>query len=160
MADSHISVAPSYESQPKSSVEKGNYDEVDDKRRDISTVINAVHITSVESDNPNFVLDLRYSKEEEAKVVRIFDTRLFPVNLLTTFVLNMDRTNNSNAISDNLPADLGFNIDVVNTATAIYSVLFSIFTLTGAVIAKIAGPARCKLFSHLSTAIDANGLSG
>ena len=55
----------------------------------------------------------------------------------------MDRTNNSNAISDNLPEDLGFNINVVNTATAIYSVLFSIFCLSGAVIAKIAGPSRC-----------------
>ena len=76
-------------------------------------------------------------------MVRILDTRLFPWILLTTFVLNMDRTNNSNAISDNLPEDLGFSINVVNTATAIYSVLFSIFCLTGAVIAKIAGPSRC-----------------
>ena len=99
--------------------------------------------TFVDEDNPFFVRDLVYSKEEEAKVVRILDTRLFPCILLTTFVLNMDRTNNSNAISDNLPADLGFNINGVNTATAIYSVLFSIACLSGAVIAKMAGPARC-----------------
>lgn len=98
---------------------------------------------STGSDNPFFVKDLQYTKEEEARVIRILDTRLFPWILLTTFVLNMDRTNNSNAISDNLPADLGFTIDVVNIATAIYSVLFSIFCLTGAVIAKIAGPSRC-----------------
>lgn len=56
----------------------------------------------------------------------------------------MDRTNHSNAISDGLPHDLGFTINVVNTATAIYSVLFSIFCLSGAVIAKRVGPARCK----------------
>ena len=55
----------------------------------------------------------------------------------------MDRTNNSNAISDNLPEDLGFDIDVVNTATAIYSVLFSVACLSGAVVAKVAGPSRC-----------------
>ena len=94
-------------------------------------------------DNPLFVRNLVYTRSEEAAVVRILDTWLFPWILLTTFVLNMDRTNNSNAISDNLPEDLGFSINVVNTATAIYSVLFSIFCLTGAVIAKIAGPSRC-----------------
>ena len=96
------------------------------------------------TDNPYFSRDLDYTTAEESAVIRILDTRLFPWILLTTFVLNMDRTNISNAISDNLPADLGFNINVVNTATAIYSVLFSIFTLTGAVIAKYTGPARCK----------------
>lgn len=101
--------------------------------------------TFVDEDNPYFVRDLEYTKEEEAKVIRILDTRLFPWILLTTFVLNMDRTNNSNAISDNLPGDLGFTIDTVNTATAIYAVLFSIACLSGAVIAKLAGPARCKI---------------
>ncbi|KAF7335238.1 MFS general substrate transporter [Mycena sanguinolenta] len=89
-----------------------------------------------------YVKDLDYSAEEESRVVRILDTRLFPWILLTTFVLNMDRTNNSNAISDNLPADLGFTIDTVNTATAIYAVFFSIFSFSGAVMAKIFGPAR------------------
>lgn len=42
------------------------------------------------------------------------------------FVLNLDRTNLSNAVSDNLPADLGFTIDTVNLGVAIYSVLFSV----------------------------------
>jgi hypothetical protein len=96
---------------------------------------------------PAYVKDLDYTAEEEKEVVRILDTRLFPFILLTTFVLNMDRTNHSNAISgwflltylqvhyikraisDNLPADLGFNITTVNTGTAIYSVAFSIFCL-------------------------------
>ena len=102
-------------------------------------------LDSITSDNPFFDQELEYTPEEEAKVLRILDRRLFPWVLLTTFVLNMDRTNNSNAISDNLPADLGFTINVVNTATAIYSVLFSIFCLSGAIIAKWAGPARCML---------------
>jgi hypothetical protein len=105
-------------------------------------------IDSVTSDNPFFDQELEYTPEEEAKVLRILDRRLFPWILLTTFVLNMDRTNHSNAISDNLPEDLGFSINVVNTATAIYSVLFSIFCLSGAIIAKWAGPARCMRF-HL-----------
>lgn len=106
--------------------------------------------TFADEDNPYFVHDLEYSREEEAKVIRTLDIRLFPWILLTTFVLNMDRTNISNAISDNLPADLGFTIDVVNTSTAVYSVLFSITCLTGAVIAKVAGPAACELRSVLN----------
>ncbi|KAJ7703911.1 MFS general substrate transporter [Mycena rosella] len=89
-----------------------------------------------------FIPDLEYSVEEEVTVVHILDTRLFPWILLTTFVLNMDRTNHSNAISDNLPADLGFTIDTVNTGTIIYSVVFSIFCFSGAVMSKIVNPAR------------------
>ncbi|THG98855.1 hypothetical protein EW145_g7359 [Phellinidium pouzarii] len=104
------------------------------------------HRHSRDDENPFFVRDLEYTKAEEVRVVRILDTRLFPWILLTTFVLNMDRTNNSNAISDNLPADLGFNINVVNTATALYSVLFSVSCFSGAVFAKIAGPSRCMDF--------------
>ncbi|KAI5119273.1 hypothetical protein M0805_008054 [Coniferiporia weirii] len=125
--------------------------DVEAKEKDIKLSSDVVHVDQVHSipeghgqdeDNPFFVHDLEYSKAEEASVIRILDTRLFPWILLTTFVLNMDRTNNSNAISDDLPADLGFNIDVVNTATAIYSVLFSVSCLSGAVVAKIAGPSR------------------
>ena len=99
---------------------------------------------STHSDNPFFVPNLEYTSAEEAEVVRIIDWRLFPWILLTTFVLNMDRTNNSNAISDNLPADLWFNTNVVNTATAMYSGIFTVFCFTGAVIAKIVGPSKCK----------------
>ncbi|KAJ8522140.1 hypothetical protein ONZ45_g1225 [Pleurotus djamor] len=93
-------------------------------------------------DNPYYIEDLDYTSEEEAEVVRILDTRLFPWVLLTTFVLNMDRTNHSNAVSDNLPQDLGFTIDTVNLGVAIYSVLFSLFCLSGSVIAKHVGPSR------------------
>lgn len=102
--------------------------------------------TSALSDNPFFIPNLAYTREEEARVVRILDTRLFPWVLLTTFVLNMDRTNISNAVSDNLPADLGFTTDTVNLATAIYSVIFSLACLCGAVVCKIVHPARCKCF--------------
>jgi len=96
------------------------------------------------SDNPFFIHNLSYTSEEEARVVRILDMRLFPWILLTTFVLNMDRTNHSNAVSDNLPADLGFTINTVNLGVAIYSVLFSLACLSGAVIAKIIRPSRCE----------------
>ena len=93
--------------------------------------------------NPYYIPSLVYTPQEEARVIRILDYRLFPWILLTTFVLNMDRTNNSNAISDNLPGDLGFTINVVNTAVALNAVCFSVTCITGAIVAKIVGPARC-----------------
>ena len=104
----------------------------------------ASKILSTQPEEDFFDDEIQYTPGEESQVIRILDRRLLPSILLTTFVLNMDRTNNSNAISDNLPQDLGFTIDTVNTATAIYSVLFSVFCLSGAVVAKIAGPSRCK----------------
>lgn len=91
--------------------------------------------------------DLVYSQEEEDEVVSILDKKLFPFILLTTFVLNMDRTNISNAISDGLASDLGFGMDVINSATAIYAVVFASFCMTGAVLAKLVGPSRCTLSS-------------
>jgi hypothetical protein len=87
--------------------------------------------------------NLQYTTDEEDEVVQILDRKLFPFILLTTFVLNMDRTNISNAISDNLAQDLGFTMNTINTATAIYAVLFATFCMTGAIAAKIAGPSRC-----------------
>ncbi|KAJ3821902.1 MFS general substrate transporter [Lentinula raphanica] len=100
-----------------------------------------------DADNPLFIPNLTYTQAEEAKIIRILDTRLFPWVLLTTFVLNMDRTNLSNAVSDNLPEDLGFTTDTVNLGTAIYSVLFSLACLSGAVVCKIVHPARWIPFS-------------
>ncbi|KAL0083321.1 major facilitator superfamily domain-containing protein [Phycomyces blakesleeanus] len=51
----------------------------------------------------------------------------------------MDRTNISNAISDNLAADLGFTNDGVNTATLVYSFVFTLFTLPSTPMAKKLG---------------------
>ncbi|KAK0457029.1 MFS general substrate transporter [Desarmillaria tabescens] len=92
--------------------------------------------------NPYYLPQLSWTDHEESKIVRTLDTRLFPWILLTTFVLNMDRTNHSNAVSDNLAADLGFTNNTVNLGIAIYSVIFSFACLSGAVISKIVGPAR------------------
>ena len=143
-------------------------EESDSKHGD-STAWTETQTAVTQSEEPlYYVKDMEYTADEEAQVVRILDTRLFPWILLTTFVLNMDRTNNSNAISDNLPADLGFTINTVNTATAIYAVAFSLFSLSvftclkvdpgldhsfssGAVMAKIVGPSRCKYSEFLFT---------
>ncbi|RSH82833.1 hypothetical protein EHS25_005823 [Saitozyma podzolica] len=89
-----------------------------------------------------FDIDLEYTKEEEAKVVKILDTRLFTAVLLSTFVLNVDRTNISNAVSAGLPADLGFTIDTVNSANQVYAAIFTFSTLLGGIAGKRFGPQR------------------
>ncbi|PBK68434.1 MFS general substrate transporter [Armillaria solidipes] len=94
------------------------------------------------SSNPYYFPQLSWTDKEESKIIRTLDTCLFPWILLTTFVLNMDRTNHSNAVSDNLAVDLGFTNDTVNLGIAVYSVIFSFACLSGAVISKIVGPAR------------------
>ncbi|KAJ3914539.1 MFS general substrate transporter [Lentinula edodes] len=111
------------------------------------TTKTTVSALSEADNNPFFIPNLTFTPSEESKVIRILDTRLFPWVLLTTFVLNMDRTNLSNAISDNLPKDLGFTTNTVNLGTAIYSVLFSLACLGGAVVCKIVHPARWIPFS-------------
>jgi hypothetical protein len=39
---------------------------------------------TTQSDNPFFIRNLQYSREEETRVIRTLDTRLFPWVLLTT----------------------------------------------------------------------------
>ncbi|KAJ3022609.1 UNVERIFIED_CONTAM: hypothetical protein HDU68_009030 [Siphonaria sp. JEL0065] len=85
---------------------------------------------------------LDYSEEEEARVRRIVDLRLMPWILFSTFILNICRTNISNAISAGLPKTLGFKNDVVNNAGSMYSVVFSIFAFTGSILGKRFGPHR------------------
>lgn len=46
----------------------------------------------------------------------------------------------ANAISDELPANLGFGITGVNTATLVYSVVFTVIALLTSPIAKYFGP--------------------
>lgn len=138
MTDSQITSLPTLNHHPlRDSLEKHSIDNAEDSK--------AIALPSLYTDNPYFVFDLEYTKEEEAQIIRTLDVRLFSWVLLTTFVLNMDRANISNAVSDHLPADLGFNINVVNTGTMVHSILFAILTPTGALIAKRVGPSRCKL---------------
>ncbi|KAJ3831494.1 MFS general substrate transporter [Lentinula raphanica] len=150
---------------PPQTLEDGQHERVQSSFNDVKVeekpdtpeIIEALDATKIsnsdtlsalsDADNPLFIPNLTYTQAEEAKIIRILDTRLFPWVLLTTFVLNMDRTNLSNAVSDNLPEDLGFTTDTVNLGTAIYSVLFSLACLSGAVVCKIVHPARWIPFS-------------
>ncbi|ORY47599.1 MFS general substrate transporter [Rhizoclosmatium globosum] len=83
---------------------------------------------------------LEYTEDEETRVGRLIDTRFMPWILFSTFVLNMDRTNISNAISGGLPRNLGFTITVINNAGSMYAVLFSIAAFFGSILAKRFGP--------------------
>ncbi|KAI8083301.1 major facilitator superfamily domain-containing protein [Gilbertella persicaria] len=84
--------------------------------------------------------DLEWTEQEEKQVLNILDKHLMIFILLMTFVLNMDRTNISNAISDNLAQDLGFTNDGVNTGISVYHFVFTLFTLPSNTISKMVGP--------------------
>ncbi|KAI8073277.1 major facilitator superfamily domain-containing protein [Gongronella butleri] len=51
-----------------------------------------------------------------------------------TFTLNMDRTNLSNAISDDMASDLGFDNDGISRSIMIYSVVFTLVTIPSNII--------------------------
>ncbi|KAJ3369548.1 hypothetical protein HDU84_001546, partial [Entophlyctis sp. JEL0112] len=89
-----------------------------------------------------YVPDLTYDEEEDAQVRRILDRRLMPWILFSTFILNMDRTNLSNAISDNLNGALGFGLDVINNANTLYAVVFTVAAFFGSILGKQFGPHR------------------
>ncbi|KAJ3190675.1 hypothetical protein HK101_008466 [Irineochytrium annulatum] len=78
----------------------------------------------------------------DSLIARYLQTRLMPFILFSTFILNMDRTNLSNALSDNLTGDLHITIDTVNNTISIYAVVFTIATFAGAIVAKAMGPHR------------------
>ncbi|CAO3585889.1 unnamed protein product [Absidia cylindrospora] len=80
-----------------------------------------------------------WTNVEEAHVRRKLDQHLMSFVLVLTFVLNLDRTNLSNAMSDNMAADLGFTNDTVNLSIMVYSVLFALFTLPSNFITKKIG---------------------
>ncbi|KAI9276061.1 major facilitator superfamily domain-containing protein [Sporodiniella umbellata] len=65
----------------------------------------------------------------------------------------MDRTNISNAISDNMPENLGFDVTGVNTSTLVYSIAFTLVTLISNPIAKRVGPHRWIPFLMFTWAI-------
>ncbi|KAI9269149.1 major facilitator superfamily domain-containing protein [Phascolomyces articulosus] len=85
---------------------------------------------------------LEWEAHEETKVRRKIDMYLMPFIMLMAFVLNMDRTNHSNAISDHLAQDLGFTNDGVNNGILAYSILFTIFTLPSNFVSKKIGAYR------------------
>ncbi|OAD72562.1 hypothetical protein PHYBLDRAFT_65395 [Phycomyces blakesleeanus NRRL 1555(-)] len=101
-----------------------------------TTAIQQIEDVSVEG----FSNDLQWTVEEERKVVHKIDFYLFSFLLLTSFVLNLDRTNIANAISDNLAGDLGFGITGINTGTLVYSFVFTVMALGTNAIVKKVGP--------------------
>ncbi|RCH78597.1 hypothetical protein CU098_004880, partial [Rhizopus stolonifer] len=110
-----------------------------DKKQSLASSFTSDSTEDIGNQVDGYFADLEWSEEEEKRVLWIIDTRLMPFFLLMTFVLNMDRTNISNAISDNLPADLGFNMTGVNTGTLVHSIVFTVITLVTQPVVKRVG---------------------
>ncbi|KAJ3285072.1 hypothetical protein HDU79_007615 [Rhizoclosmatium sp. JEL0117] len=86
--------------------------------------------------------DLEYTEEEENQVRRRIDLRLMSWVLLSTFILNLNRASLSNAISDGLPKNLGFGLDVVNNGASLWAVVFAASAFCGSILGKRFGPHR------------------
>lgn len=128
---------------PQQDLEGGEQSDSNDRVLEINVSKTSIDDSDF-SGSDSLILNFTFDAQEESKVVQILDRRLLLWVLFITFVLNMDRTNISNAVSDNLPIDLGFTTDTVNLGTAIYSIVFSLACLSGAVVCKIINPARCE----------------
>ncbi|KAI7888304.1 major facilitator superfamily domain-containing protein [Mucor mucedo] len=101
-----------------------------------STDVASVSTDESEKVPLDYVHDLEWTPEEERAVLNKIDLRLMSFALLMSFVLHMDRTNIANAISDGLPADLGFGITGINTSTLVHSIIFTAGTVCNNVIVK------------------------
>lgn len=66
----------------------------------------------------------------------IYNNYLFPIFFVNSFFLL------ANAISDGLPADLGFGITGVNTSTLVHSIIFTAGTVLNNIIVKRFGAHR------------------
>ncbi|KAF4306816.1 MFS general substrate transporter [Botryosphaeria dothidea] len=77
--------------------------------------------------------------EEERKVVRKLDFYLMPLLVLGFFVLQLDRSNISNALTDTLTKDLGISSDDVNLGNQLMLVGIIIFELPSNVLLQKAG---------------------
>ncbi|KAJ3013771.1 UNVERIFIED_CONTAM: hypothetical protein HDU68_000559, partial [Siphonaria sp. JEL0065] len=96
---------------------------------------------------------LDYTEDEEKRVRRLIDTRLMPWILFSTFILNIDRTNLSNAIAGGLPKTLGFDNTVINNAGSMYSVVFASAAILGSILGKYFGPHKFIPFLMFSWGI-------
>ncbi|KAJ3130801.1 hypothetical protein HK100_007465 [Physocladia obscura] len=102
----------------------------------------AQSVSSFDGALNGYEADYQYDESEDIEIRRIIDTRLMPWILFSTFILNMDRTNISNAISDGLATELGFSLQVINNANTIYAVVFTIAAFFGSILGKRFGPHR------------------
>ena len=81
-----------------------------------------------------------WTKEEEQSLIRKLDIRVCAYCCLMFFALQIDRSNISQALSDNFLEDLGLNTNDYNTGQTIFYVSFLAAELPSQLVSKKIGP--------------------
>ncbi|KAF9355506.1 hypothetical protein BGX26_006468 [Mortierella sp. AD094] len=92
--------------------------------------------------NPHYDHDLTWTPEEEKRLVRIFDFKVLSWIGVMFFFLQLDRGNLSNALTDNLMADLKFDLNTVTLGTTVFILFFCFFEIPSNMIIRRVGPHR------------------
>ncbi|KAG0021539.1 hypothetical protein BGZ81_008888 [Podila clonocystis] len=92
--------------------------------------------------NPYYVHDLTWTEEEEKRIVRIFDFKVLSWIFVMFFFLQLDRGNMSNALTDNLMADLHIDLNTITLGTTVFIIFFCFFEIPSNMIIRRVGPHR------------------
>ncbi|KAJ3095390.1 hypothetical protein HDU97_006993 [Phlyctochytrium planicorne] len=90
----------------------------------------------------NYDPDLKYTEEEERKVITKWDIFVLPWVCIMFFFLQLDRGNIANALTSTFLADLGINIDDNNLGTIIFISAFVLLEIPSNMIIRRVGAHR------------------
>ncbi|KAF9963516.1 hypothetical protein BGZ70_007369 [Mortierella alpina] len=92
--------------------------------------------------NPHYDHELTWTAEEEKQLVRIFDFKVLSWIGVMFFFLQLDRGNMSNALTDNLMADLNIDLNTITLGTTVFILFFCFFEIPSNMIIRRVGPHR------------------
>ncbi|KAG0235622.1 hypothetical protein BGW41_000723 [Actinomortierella wolfii] len=92
--------------------------------------------------NPYYIHDLTWTEEEERRLVRTFDLKILSWIGVMFFFLQLDRGNMSNALTDNIMADLGVDINTMTLGTTVFVIFFVAFEIPSNMVIRRIGAHR------------------
>lgn len=128
-----------------------------DKEESFQAGTNSALSSSLSLDESRFIIYNRINKEqilvkkdwteeEEKRARRKVDFIIIPLLFFAFFILQLDRGNIGNALTDTLMEDLGINQDQVNVGTALFNIGIVIFEIPSNVVLQKIGPGKWLSF--------------
>lgn len=110
--------------------------------RDIAERWRKIYQSSGYEGLPKYDPDFSWSKDEEKKLVRKIDLKIFLWVFIMFCFLDLIRKNIARAVSDDFITDLDMNTNDYNVGQTLYLVLFLVSELPGNLLSKRFGPER------------------